>query len=157
LKKQTLRIVIVVSVLISTFVFGFMVCFIKFNEETSAQKIERTLKPINKSVSDNGITFTIGNVIKDGRERITFEYVIKCKKDPKFENIGVIMEKPDIYINGKWINHSSTEHYQKAGKNEYRGVIEIRPVYELPNHYDVKFNVDQLLDQPGQWTIDFSL
>ncbi|MFE4708778.1 hypothetical protein [Peribacillus simplex] len=62
-----------------------------------------------------------------------------------------------ISINGKRINAVSRVNTEKVGKNQYRGVIEIIPEEELTNHYDVKFNLDAVLNQIGQWSINFSL
>lgn len=134
-----------------------MFCFTNLNDKTLAREIERALKPINKSVSDNGITFTIGDVVKDGHERIGLEYHIKSEKNLKFDETKDRIVDPDILINGKRINAVSRVNIKKVGKNEYRGVIEIIPEEELPNNYDVKFNLDAVLNQLGQWSINFSL
>ncbi|MEV5037025.1 hypothetical protein CN563_15750 [Bacillus sp. AFS026049] len=135
-----------------------MFCFTNLNDKTSASQIERTLKPINKSVIDNGITFTIGDVVKDGHERIGLEYHIKSEKNLKFDVTKDRIVDPDISINGKRINAVfRVLNAEKIGKNQYRGVIEILPEEELPNHYDVKFNLDAVLNQLGQWSINFSL
>ncbi|MFF2288731.1 DUF4179 domain-containing protein [Peribacillus butanolivorans] len=153
MSKTPFRIGIAILALITIFMF----CFTNLNDKTSAKEIERTLKTINKSASDNGITFTIGDVVKDGNERISLEYFIKSEKNLKLNTRDPLFVKPNIFINGKKINFSNTSDGQQEGKMEYRGVVEIEPKNELPNHYDVKFNFNQMLNQSGQWTIDFPL
>ncbi|MFD6442300.1 hypothetical protein ACFWDG_21495, partial [Peribacillus sp. NPDC060186] len=96
-------------------------------------------------------------VVKDGHERIGLEYHIKSEKNLKFDETKDRIVDPDILINGKRINAVSRVNIKKVGKNEYRGVIEIIPEEELPNNYDVKFNLDAVLNQLGQWSINFSL
>jgi len=150
LKKQTFTIGAVFLALITTFIFSFNV--------VSAKKIERELVDVNKSVTDNGITLTFNQAVKDGHERISMEVRIKSEKDINLvEPNDTVMERPDISINGGKINAGASYHITKIGKNEYGGMIDIIPDAELPKNYDVKFNVDALLNQPGQWTIDFSL
>jgi hypothetical protein len=150
LNTRTFTIGAVILALITTFMFSF--------NEVSAKKIERKLVNVNKSVTDNGITLTINEAVKDGQERISIEVRIKSEKDIKLaEPNDMVMERPDISINGGTINAGASYQINKIGKNEYGGMIDIIPDSELPNHYDVKFNVDALLNQPGQWTIDFSL
>ncbi|WP_144529011.1 DUF4179 domain-containing protein [Peribacillus simplex] len=152
MSKRAFRIAILALITI------IMFCFTNSNDKTSASQIERTLKPINKTVSDNGITFTIGDVVKDGYERIGLEYHIKSEKNLKFDVTKDRIVDPGISINGKRINAVfRVLNAEKIGKNQYRGVIEILPEEELPNHYDVKFNLDAVLNQLGQWSINFSL
>ncbi|WP_144552442.1 DUF4179 domain-containing protein [Peribacillus simplex] len=153
MSKRAFRIGIAILALITIFMF----CFTNSNDKTSASQIERTLKPINKSVSDNGITFSIGDVVKDGHERIGLEYHIRSEKNLKFDEMKDNIVDPHISINGKRINAVSRVNTEKVGKNQYRGVIEIIPEEELPNHYDIKFNLDAVLNQIGQWSINFSL
>jgi hypothetical protein len=150
MNKRTFTIGVAVLVLLTSFLFSF--------NEASAKKIERNLVDVNKSVTDNGITLTVSQVMKDGHERISMEVRIKSEKDIKLsEPNDTVMERPDISINKGKINAGSSTHITKIGENEYAGMVDIIPEQELPNHYDVKFNVDALLNQPGQWTIDFSL
>jgi hypothetical protein len=150
MNKRTFTIGVAVLALISNFMFSF--------NEASAKKIERNLVDVNKSVTDNGITLTINQVLKDGHERISMEVRIKSEKEINLvEPNDSVMERPDISINGGTINAGASYHITKIGKNEYGGMIDIIPDTELPKHYDVKFNVDTLLNEPGQWTIDFSL
>jgi hypothetical protein len=40
---------------------------------------------------------------------------------------------------------------------EIRGLIEIKPNRELPKKFEVKFNLNKVLNQSGKWTIKFSL
>ncbi|MDM5291859.1 DUF4179 domain-containing protein [Peribacillus simplex] len=153
MSKRAFRIGIAILALITIFIF----CFTNSNDKTSASQIERTLKPINKSASDNDITFTIGDVVKDGHERVHLEYHIKTKKNLNFNEMEDSIVDPYISINGKLIKAVSTVSTTKLGKNEYRGVIEISPEKELPNHYAVNLSLDSVLNQNGQWSINFSL
>jgi hypothetical protein len=126
-----------------------------FNVEVSAKKIERNLVPVNKSVSDNGITFTIGDALKEGHEGITLEYVVETEQNTNIQNED-IFGRPEIFINGKWINQSMNWNGEKIGENKYKGLIHINPKYELPDNYDVKFGFYQILNQYGKWEIEFS-
>jgi hypothetical protein len=151
MKKHFFNVGIIFLALIFAFTFTL--------HEASAKKIERKMVDINKSVTDNGITLTVNQAIKDGHERIIMEVRIKSDRDIELtEPNDNIIERPDIQINGGEINAGASSYdIKKIGKNEYAGVIEILPDHELPDHYKVKFNVDALLNQPGQWTIYFSL
>ncbi|MBO1514903.1 hypothetical protein [Metabacillus bambusae] len=133
----------------------FMCCLTVINIEISAEKIDTKLVRVNKTASDNGITFTIGDAVKEGHERISLEYVIETEQNINIQNDD-IFGKPEIYINGKWINQSMNWNVEKIGENKYKGLIHINPEYELPNNYDVKFGFYQILNQSGRWEIEFS-
>ena len=142
--------------IVTVLTFLFVLSIFNFSGEISAKEIKRELISINKSVKDNGITFKITDVFKDGEERLSIEYVIKSEKALKYDKYDVV-EKPDVYINGKLINHSNTISSNKISDKEVRGLIEIMPQKEFPKKFVVKFNLNQVLNQSGQWTIKFSL
>lgn len=147
-----MNIIKIPTVLTSVFAFSFF----SLSSEVSAKEIERELISINKSANDNGITFIITDVLKEGEERLGIEYVIKSEKALTYDKYNVV-EKPDVYINGKLINHTNIESNNKVSDKEIRGLIEIMPKRELPKEFEVKFDLDKVLNQSGQWTIKFSL
>jgi archaellum component FlaF (FlaF/FlaG flagellin family) len=134
-------------------------------EQVSANETQARKYDINKSAMDSGITFTIHNIVKDGNQ-LNLEYEMRSENDiPEIEaNIAnprgksvVFVEKPDIYINGQIVDYSGPISHKKVGKHQYKGTIGIKSVENIPENFDMKVNIDYLLEQEGQWTIKFPI
>ncbi|WP_057915954.1 DUF4179 domain-containing protein [Peribacillus muralis] len=153
MNKRTFIIGTAILAVITTFMFSFTM----INDDASAKEIEKTWKHIGKSASDNDITLTIRDAVKD-ENGIHLKYVIMSKKNIHSREIPeTIFEGTNILINGEKMNAGTSYETKQVGKGEVIGFIHITPENELPDHYDVKFNADSVLKQPGQWPINFSL
>ncbi|WLD91724.1 DUF4179 domain-containing protein [Alkalihalobacillus sp. AL-G] len=112
---------------------------------------------VDKSATDKGITLTINEVYSAG-QKISVAYTIQSKEKlipPSKQSPFQILERPDIVINGKWINHAGSYRHQKVTENKYIGVVEFQTYKQLPDHFDVKINTDSIFNQVGQWTVQF--
>lgn len=154
------------KILLLAFLIGVSTLFNdKGIEQVLANEPQARKYDINKSTRDNGITFTIYNVVKNGNQ-LNLEYEMRSENDiPKIEasianpkgKSVVFIEKPDIYINGKNFDFSGPISHKKVGKNKYKGTIGINSVENIPEKFDMKVNIDCLLEQEGQWTIEFPI
>ncbi|WP_017753996.1 DUF4179 domain-containing protein [Calidifontibacillus oryziterrae] len=103
---------------------------------------------VEQSAKDNGITLTINEVFYDGT-RLTFGYTQ--------ESLFAIgdLERPTIEVNGKDINFSSGYSGEFITPQKYKGIIDINPTEELPEHFDMRMRIDAVGLIPGKWEFKF--
>lgn len=148
-------------ILVVLFVVSFMI--IGFKDQIFAMESQGKKYDINKSATDQNITFTIDDIV-DNRlgeneiEGIKLEYLIQSKTDLSFNSSeGIPIQKPVIFIDGKMINHSESTTMEKIGKNRYKGEIEIVPTNTLPKHFKMKVLIGIMFKQKGNWTVDLEI
>jgi hypothetical protein len=109
---------------------------------------------VNKSVTDNGVTLTINEVLADD-SKLIIGYTIKSTK--KIEDLQVVGLSRFLKINGKSFgsNGSGTGNY--VDDYTYVGSDEIHTT--LPQNsqsFNISLNVDDIMGIKGKWNIAFS-
>lgn len=109
------------------------------------------------SAKDKGITLTINDysIIKDG-QGIMVHYTVQSRSGHQMDKNASLMERPDIFI-GDTLVHGNAVKHKKIGKQEYAGTVEVDLPQYRPAESNVRFNTDAILNQEGQWTIDFKV
>ncbi|HET7578599.1 MAG TPA: hypothetical protein VFK33_04885 [Bacillales bacterium] len=108
------------------------------------------------SATDNGITLTINgySFINNG-QGVKLYYTIQSTSS-RGAAAKNLMAKPDILI-GDNLLHGTNEQHQKISPQKYTGTINVRlPDYRHVPSY-VEFNTYGILNQRGQWTVDFTI
>lgn len=103
---------------------------------------------VNQTSKDNGITLTINEIFYDGT-RLTLGYTQET-----LLTIGEI-ERPNIEVDGKDINFSSSYSGDFITPQKYQGIIDVTPTEELPEEFDIKLRIDAVGLIPGRWEFEF--
>ena len=108
---------------------------------------------VNKSTENKGIRLTIKEVgLESGR--LNIEYAIKSDTNYNLKEKEILLETPDLFINGNHLNSSMYESYNQIAKNKYMGLVTIDfPKNISSEKFNFKFNTDKILNKEGQWTI----
>lgn len=117
--------------------------------------LEKGKTSLNQSTKVHDITFTI-NDYSINNNKLIVNYTVESKATHNTDKTISLIERPDIFIGDKLI-HGDTESYKKINKNKYIGTAEATLPQDLSNKFAVKFNTDAILNQEGQWTIDFKV
>lgn len=115
-----------------------------------------TVNKTKMSATDKDITLSIEQAHFNGSQMV-INYRIHSKKDHYQGEESTLIEKPDIFIDGKKINVSGYINESKIGKGVYKGQIKVNTPNDLIKPFAVKFNTDRVLNKSGQWTIKFNL
>ncbi|QUG42307.1 DUF4179 domain-containing protein [Psychrobacillus sp. INOP01] len=103
---------------------------------------------VDQSAKDNGISLTMNEIFYDGT-RLTFGYT----QESLFA-IGEL-ERPNIKVNGKEINFSSSSSGDFVTPQKYKGMMDINPTEELPEEFDISIRIDAIGLVPGKWEFNF--
>lgn len=103
---------------------------------------------VDQSSKDNGITLTMNEIFYDGT-RLSFGYT----QESLFA-IGEL-ERPNIKVNGKEINFSSSSSGDFITPQKYKGMIDINPTEELPEEFEISIRIDAIGIVPGKWEFNF--
>ena len=103
---------------------------------------------VDQTVKDNGITLTINEVFYDGT-RLTFGYT-----QESLLPLGEL-ERPVIKADGKEINFSSGYSGEYVTPQKYKGIVDITPSEELPEEFEMTFQIDAVGLVPGKWSFQF--
>lgn len=103
---------------------------------------------VDQSSKDNGITLTMNEIFYDGT-RLTLGYT-----QESLLAIGDL-ERPNIEVNGKEINFSSSHYGDFITPQKYKGIIDITPTEELPEEFEMKITIDAVGFIPGRWEFEF--
>lgn len=120
---------------------------------TYAQK----LTTIRESATDKDITLTLDEGYFTGCQLI-LEFSVKTNTNHELINDNFFL-KPDLKINGEFINQSNQVKVSKVDENYYEGIIEmnIPKEKELPEQFKGVFTTGEILNQKGNWSIDFEI
>lgn len=99
---------------------------------------------INKSKIDKDIKITITDVLYDGT-RIAIGYTVESKKDL------VEVQKPDISINGKELNFTSSSMGNAVDTNKYAGIINVSPEIKVPDKFSMNLTINKVGETYGNW------
>lgn len=104
--------------------------------------------PINQTVSNHGIKFTVTDGVFDGA-RLSIGYTQESLFGP------LQIERPNIWVNGNKINFSAGYAGKLISPTKYAGVISIDPTVELPDKFDIRITIDAIGFVPGNWEYNF--
>lgn len=104
--------------------------------------------PVNQTVKDNGITLSIKDVFYDGT-RLSLGY-----SHESLVSLGEV-EQPDIQVNGKAINFSSSSSGKFISPQHYAGILDINPTEELPEEFIMKVTFSKVGLITGKWEFEF--
>lgn len=110
---------------------------------------------INKSVTDNGVTLTINEVLADN-SKLIIGYTIKSNK--KIEGLEVAGLSRFLKINGKTFGSTGSSTGNYIDDYTYVGSEEIHT--NLPqnsSNFNVDLNIDELSNIKGKWNFAFSV
>lgn len=108
---------------------------------------------INKSVSNNGITITINEVIADD-SKLVISYTLKTNK--KIKDLEVFSINQFLKINGKTFSSSGTSMGQDIDDYTYIGSEEIHTSIPEDKKFNVDLNITEISDIKGKWDFSFS-
>ncbi|WP_409069101.1 DUF4179 domain-containing protein [Clostridium sp. FAM 1755] len=108
---------------------------------------------INKSVSNNGITITINEVIADD-SKLVISYTLKTNK--KIKDLEVFSINQFLKINGKTFSSSGTSMGQDIDDYTYIGSEEIHTSIPEDKEFNVDLNITEVSDIKGKWDFSFS-
>jgi hypothetical protein len=110
------------------------------------------------SSEDNGIRLTINDysIINHG-QNIQLHYTIYSNSNIQVSpNTKSLIENPHIWI-GHTLVREESESFKKVSNNEYKGTIIAQLQHYRPDSSEMSFHTHGLLNQKGQWTVDFIL
>ncbi|AUM93964.1 TPA: DUF4179 domain-containing protein [Clostridium botulinum] len=108
---------------------------------------------INKSVSNNGITITINEVIADD-SKLVISYTLKS--DKKIKDLEVFGLGRFLKINGKTFSSGGSSLGQYIDDYTYIGSEEIHTSIPEDKKFNVDLNITEVSDIKGKWNFAFS-
>lgn len=118
------------------------------------ESLDKDKTSLNQETTDQGITLNVNSYsIKNNKLKVN--YTIQSKEKYKLEPGGLV-ERPDVVIADK-LTHATALKHEKISDLKYTGSSEIDLPKDLPKQFNVKFNTDAILNQAGQWTIEFKV
>lgn len=99
---------------------------------------------IGQTVTDQGIGLTIQDVYYDGT-RLSVGYV------QEFTGERGRLGELQLKVNGKEINFGDGRTGKPLSDTQYAGVIDIAPVGELPDSFDLQIGLNEIGDVQGAW------
>ncbi|WP_153732623.1 DUF4179 domain-containing protein [Sporosarcina obsidiansis] len=102
---------------------------------------------IEQTVTDKGISLTIKDVYYDGT-RLSVSY-IQESPHPK-DHLGEFQLKVD----GKEINFSDSRTGKLLSDTQYAGILNIDPVENLPDSFDLHMALNEIGDVAGSWDFE---
>lgn len=105
--------------------------------------------PVNETVTDNGISITITDVIFDGT-RISIAYLQESTRD-----VGNILEMTPDFRGVRVAALAVSQTGKLIKKNQYAGVIDISTPAELPDKFTLKMDINKVGSVRGSW--DFKI
>jgi hypothetical protein len=110
------------------------------------------------SSEDNGIKLTINDfsIINHG-QNIKLHYIINTNSNIQVNpNATSLIENPFIWL-GHTLVREQSETFKRVSQNEYRGTIVAQLHHYRPDSPQVSFHTHGILNQKGQWTVEFTL
>lgn len=109
---------------------------------------------INKSIKDNGVTFTLNDIIADDSKMI-LSYTIKS--DKKIKDLHGVGLGRFLEINNKYFSSSGSSVGQYIDNNTYVGreELSISP-FQIPKKCKINLNIDEIGDVKGKWNLAFT-
>jgi hypothetical protein len=112
---------------------------------------------IGKSVSDNGITFTINRYEKKNGE-LFINYTVTSNSVLRENRIGNhLMEKPRFFINGKRLDVLFDSNQTLINQNKFTGYISISLTDIKSKYNNFTFQVNNISGQSGNWKVNFPI
>ncbi|TCS96700.1 sigma-70 family RNA polymerase sigma factor [Hazenella coriacea] len=120
---------------------------------------ENLVSEINQSVTNQGITLTISEVLFDGT-RFSIGYIVELNHDQKISKEATpLIDNPGefiISINGKEINSSkSMSREEDLGTKKEFGMIQLNQVNDLPDQFEAEVHVHTIGKIKGDWKFRF--
>jgi len=110
------------------------------------------------SSEDNGIRLTINDysIINHG-QNIQLHYTIYSNSNIQVSsNTKSLIDNPHIWI-GHTLVREESESFKKVSNNEYKGTIIAQLQHYRSDNPELSFHTHGLLNQKGQWTVNFML
>lgn len=113
---------------------------------------------LEKSISTNGITFTINNYKQQENKLFIYYTVTSKKKISSPKTVGSnFMDRPHFYINDKHLNVSFIEDQTKVDEHKFTGYVAIDLDDIKEKHYKFTFLTDKIANQTGKWKLSFDI
>lgn len=110
--------------------------------------------PLNQTTKAKDITLTLDNYSIKNND-LMIEYTVKSEGENDLEPRG-LLERPDVVIAGE-LEHAYSQTHKKIGEGKYTGSAKIKLPKNISNNFEVEFNTDAILNQEGQWTVNFKV
>jgi hypothetical protein len=104
---------------------------------------------VNQTVSNQGISFTVKDVIYDG-SRLSIGYLQESK-----HGIEEITGGIELYVDGEPLNAGGGMAGQHIDENQYAGTYSVVPNKALPKSFDLEMKIYQVGEQRGEWFFEF--
>ncbi|MCM3567189.1 hypothetical protein [Neobacillus mesonae] len=108
------------------------------------------------SAENNGIKLTINDyTIKNYGQEMVVHYTVQSTSGQQIDGKSLI-QKPGFMIGNKFVQGNDTWH-KKVSNQQYQGAITVHLPQYIPATSNVSFDSDTVLNQKGQWTINFQI
>lgn len=138
--------------------FILLLCLLVGLALASSQSAMAESEKIIGSAEDNGIKLKINSyaIMNHGQEMVVY-YTVQSKFGQLIEAEGTsVIKKPDITIGDTRVQGNDTSH-KKISNQEYQGAVKVLLPQYRPAISNVSFNTVSILNQKGQWTINFEI
>lgn len=133
---------------------GFLVGGAWASSQSAVAAPEKTLG----SVENGGIKLTITNyaITNYGQEMILYYTVESTTGNLMDENEKGLLKKPEVSIADNRLQGIDTEH-KKISSQKYQGAVKVNMPQYIPATSNAALSTDAILNQKGQWTINFQI
>ncbi|MFD3157652.1 DUF4179 domain-containing protein [Haloimpatiens sp. FM7330] len=110
---------------------------------------------INKSIEDNGIKFTLNEIIADD-SKLTISYTIKSNK--KIKDLEVFGLGRFVKINGNTFSSTGSAVGNYINDHTYVGMeqMDIIDLGEMPKKLNIDLDIDNIGNTKGKWNLAFT-
>jgi len=135
-------------------VFVLFICMLLVVTQSAMANSEKMIG----SAEDHGIKLTINHyaIVNYGQEMMVY-YTVQSKTGLLMDEDGIsLMQKPNITIGNRLVQGKDTWH-KKISSQQIQGAVKVMVPQYRPAISNVEFNTDNILNQKGQWTINFQI
>ncbi|MEH7413951.1 hypothetical protein V7266_01505, partial [Neobacillus drentensis] len=138
--------------------FVLLLCFLVGGAWTSSQSALAAPEKTVGSVENGGIKLTITNyaITNYGQEMILY-YTVESKTGNLLDEDGKgLLKNLEISIADNRLQGIDAEH-KKISNQKYQGAVKVNMPQYIPATSSAALSTDAILNQKGQWTINFQI
>lgn len=134
----------------------FSLCLLIGLTMTSSQSTKA--ESVLGSAEDKGIKFTVHNyeIQNYGQEMMVYYTIQSASGAQMSEDEMGLIKNLDFSIGSRMVQGNDAWH-KKVSNQEYQGAIKVDLPKYGPATSNVSLNTDSILNQKGQWTINFQI
>ncbi|MFP5109391.1 hypothetical protein ACSU6B_21905 [Neobacillus sp. C211] len=138
--------------------FVLLLCFLVGGAWTSSQSALAAPEKTVGTAENGGIKLTITNyaITNYGQEMILYYTVESTTDNLMVEDGKGLLENPEISIANNSLQGIDAEH-KKISSQKYQGAVKVNMPQYIPATSNAALSTDAILNQKGQWTINFQI